>query len=153
MAGGSTTIFLNYNDANFYNLMNDIYPANMFLQLHNSLGRFKDPKQSFPQEVQKHLVVDIFVLNLRLMVRGHVFGAFVLRVLERDRIRSVVRRRNVDLLRYEVIACSCSIIISHTYLSISINSLAIELGSAKIFHTCCRVLEYTNIIAVVMTMK
>jgi hypothetical protein len=87
----------NYNEANFYNLMNDIYPANMFLQ--SSLASFKDPKQSFPREIKKHVVVDIFVLNLRLMARGHVFGAFLLRVLERDPIRSVVRRLSVDLLR------------------------------------------------------
>jgi hypothetical protein len=96
-----------------------------------SLVNFNNAKESFPQEIQKHLVADISVLNLRLMMMGHVFGAFVLHFLERDRVRTVVRRLSVDL----VIACSCFIIISHIYILKYQHKFSCELGLAEIFHT------------------
>uniref|UniRef100_A0ACD5TGJ4 Uncharacterized protein n=1 Tax=Avena sativa TaxID=4498 RepID=A0ACD5TGJ4_AVESA len=73
---------------------------------------FRDANYSFAQEIQKHLLADISVLNLHLLMRGHVFGEFVLHLLERDRIRTAIRRLNVDLLKCEdhgdlYIYCSC----------------------------------------------
>lgn len=83
--------------------MSDKYPTKLFLQ---GCEGFKDADHTFTQEIQKHLVADISVLNLHLTTRRHVFGAFVLRLLESDYILSAIRRLKVDILRSEVFPCS-----------------------------------------------
>lgn len=114
MEGFHATLNINYNLTLHIQLAwsthHHLNSHKLFLQ---GCEGFKDADHTFVQEIQKHLVADISVLNLHLTTRQHVFGAFVLHLLETDCILSVIRRFKVDILRSQAIPCS-----THNYLTI-----------------------------------
>ncbi|CAM0909272.1 unnamed protein product [Alopecurus aequalis] len=61
----------------------------------NSSYTFSDEEANLAHEIEKHMVFEFFELELQLSTMGHVFGAFVLHVLEMNRICPVVRRLKV----------------------------------------------------------
>ncbi|XP_037489556.1 uncharacterized protein LOC119368376 isoform X1 [Triticum dicoccoides] len=56
----------------------------------------------FAAEIDKHMVTNFSGLDLHLSTKGHVFGAFVLRLLGMHRIRTALRNLKIVLLRSEV---------------------------------------------------
>ncbi|XP_073354041.1 uncharacterized protein [Aegilops tauschii subsp. strangulata] len=68
------------------------------------------PELRFPSEMHKHLVTNFSGLDLHLRTKGHVFGAFVLRLLAMHPIHTAsIRNLKVILLRSEVTTTACQL--------------------------------------------
>ncbi|CAM0909273.1 unnamed protein product [Alopecurus aequalis] len=67
------------------------------LRIHvsNSSYHFSDEEASLAEEIEKHMFLDISALELHLSTMGHVFGAFVMHLLEMNRVGSVIRRLKI----------------------------------------------------------
>jgi hypothetical protein len=50
-------------------------------------------------EIKKHLFIGFSILELRVSTSGHVYGAFALRILRMDLIRTVITSLKIVLLR------------------------------------------------------
>ncbi|VAI93315.1 hypothetical protein VPH35_132743 [Triticum aestivum] len=73
---------------------------------------FISNEDNFAQEIQKHLVADFSLLELRLLKAGHVFGALVFHLLGITRISRGVQRLKIVLERSRLKGkcspnCSC----------------------------------------------
>jgi hypothetical protein len=53
-------------------------------------------------EIKKHLFIGFSMLELRISTSGHVYGAFALRILRMDLIRTVITSLKIVLLRSQV---------------------------------------------------
>ncbi|CAM0909271.1 unnamed protein product [Alopecurus aequalis] len=58
----------------------------------NTSRTFSIEEANLAKEIEKHMVLQFSDLELHLSTMGHVFGAFVLHLLEIKRIRSAIRR-------------------------------------------------------------
>ncbi|KAF7104697.1 hypothetical protein CFC21_105572 [Triticum aestivum] len=69
------------------------------LHIHASHSWFISNQDNLAQEVEKHMVVDFALLELRLLKAGHVFGALVFHLLGINRISRGVQRLKIVLER------------------------------------------------------
>ena len=67
---------------------------------------FHGEVDNFTQEVEKHIISEFSVLELRLDARGHVYGALAVLLLGMNRICSSMQRLKVLLQRSAVILSS-----------------------------------------------
>ena len=75
-----------------------IYILSMFFQ-----SWFISNEDNFAQEVEKHMVVDFSLLELRLLKAGHVFGALLFHLRGITRISRGLQRLKIVLERSLVI--------------------------------------------------
>ncbi|XBI13673.1 hypothetical protein VPH35_140382 [Triticum aestivum] len=69
------------------------------LHVHASHSWFISNEDNFAQEVEKHMVVDFSLLELRLLKAGHVFGALLFHLLGITRISRGLQRLKIVLER------------------------------------------------------
>lgn len=63
---------------------------------------FTSNEDNFAQEIEKHLVADFSLLELRLLKAGRVFGALVFHLLGITRISRGIQRLKIVLERSRV---------------------------------------------------
>jgi hypothetical protein len=63
----------------------------------------------FKAEINKHMLIGFSILELRIMTSGHVYEAFVLRILQLDGIFTLIKSLKIVLVTSEVsLTSKCS---------------------------------------------